>query len=368
MLEYLLAFSIIKAPSGIKLYLNIIPILLGFVFFLKTKRVNPLFLPLLLLLGFGTVRSLTLMDISGVLRLGQVFCLIAFASMAKNWISIDGLHRFARVMLYLGFILLLHEYFFLGSIIGKTIFGFEIYRYNGPVGESNYSALLFAFTSLIFILKKDWLHFVITLGCIYLCVSRTALLMILFFAVLLLLKFLIKDKLRILLKGFALILCSTPLAIWMAFKLAPLEYLQVLERFSSGRIFLFIPYVDMGLDQLFGVGYFNGWDRYEEYMQRFMHIDTGRDRQINEQHNIFIQVFSEFGLILYPLWCWQILKVYWQENRDIIPLILFSTLLVAFSFLNGMNEFILYLSYAWIISVNDLPNKSLLGIFNVKSS
>ena len=123
----------------------------------------------------------------------------------------------------------------------------------------------------------------------------------------------------------------------------------------------------MGFDQLFGVGYFNGWDRYEEYMQKFMHIDTGRDRQINEQHNIFIRVFSEFGILLYPLWCWHILKIYWQEHTELIPLILFSTLLLAFSLLNGMHEFILYLSYAWIISTNKISNSNFIGLFNVKS-
>lgn len=367
MLEHFLALSILKAPAGLKLYLNIIPIVFGLIFFIKNRRVNNLFLPLIILLALGVMRSLTLLDYVGVMRLGQVFCLIAFASMAKNWVNLDNLWRLSKYMLYFGLIFFLYEVVFTGPVSYKSVFGLKILRYNGPIGESNYSALLFAFSSLIFILRKDVIHFILSIGAIYLCVSRTAILMIIFFVLLLVFHKILKQKLKYILRIYGVILCTTPFLIWFAFKNISLEYLQILERFSSGRIFLFIPYVDMGFDQLFGIGYFNGWDHYEEYMQKFMHIDTGRDRQINEQHNIFIRVFSEFGVLLYPLWCWHILKIYWQEHQDLIPLVLFSTLLMAFSFLNGMHEFILYLSYAWIISANKIPNSNLRGLFNVKS-
>lgn len=367
MLNMILPLAILKAPMGTKLYLNIIPPALGLLFFLKTRRVNRLFLPLILMLFFGLLRSLSLLDYTGMIRLAQVFCLLSFASMAKNWISLDSLHRIAKVMIYFSLVSFLLEYFFIGHFLERKILGINFYRYHGPIGETNYSAIVITFSTLFLILKKDWLHLLGAAICLVLCASRTAFLVLTFFLFLLFIHVMIKDKMKWVLRGLAIFLCLTPLWIWIFYLFASPELLVVANKFSSGRVMLFIPYIKMGISEAFGVGYFNGWDRFEEFLNYFFHIKTGQNVQLNEQHNIFLQVFSEFGILFYPLWCWQILKCFWQETKSQLPGIVLMTLLFGFSLLNGLNEFILYLAFAWMISESKLPNTSLKGLFRAES-
>jgi hypothetical protein len=125
---------------------------------------------------------------------------------------------------------------------------------------------------------------------------------------------------------------------------------------SSGRLYLMIPYVNMGLDYPLGVGYFRGLDYYAEYLSPIKElVNSIRNSQINEQHSIFIQVFSEFGFIGYGIFvCFLInlvAKIREKHGENEVAILLCA--LIGYSLLNGLNDMIFYLIIAYSLRSGD---------------
>src|SRR5690606_21240937 len=76
--------------------------------------------------------------------------------------------------------------------------------------------------------------------------------------------------------------------------------------------------------------------------------DSIRGHQLNEQHNIFIQVFSEFGPFCYVFFCFQ-LHLLFRKIANVEVKTMFISLLFGYLFLNGLNDYILYLLIGFIL-------------------
>ena len=354
----LLSVSVLKAPLGIKLYLNIIPILIGLFFWVKNRlsiRHLNLFLPTIIMLGIGTVVSFQIGQITSVARLGQVGCLLGFAAFMAQEFPESEFERVCKYILYISLGVFSLEYIWLGPIGElKNFFGIFIPQLSGPVGEPNYSASIIVFAGIYLWQRRYFRHFVLAFALVVASASRMGFLTLLAFLLISGIKIFLKDKnFSFFLKTLITLFFLSPILIFLINLFASYELKVFLEKISSGRFFLFVPYIDMGMDHLFGVGYFNGKNMYPDYLAPIKTmVDQIRGHQINQQHSYFIQVFSEFGIVGYFLLMWQFsifITLKEKSNRYLSFLTLMASTLFMYLFLNGMNDFILYAAIGFLV-------------------
>lgn len=341
---YLLALSSLKFPLGFKIYLNVIPLLLGLYHLISRKSSHlKFFWPIILMLFLNLIPLIIAEQYKGVLRLVQVFLMINFAYfICEIWKNQDA-EKFSTFTTWLAAGLMILEIIFIGPDGIKNYFGMQIPRYRGLLGESNFSAIILVFNSLLLWELKKKGHFFLNLFLLLLLASRTGALMLIFYFSF---KYLYDHKKYF--KGylgfFFVISFLTPFIIYICNLILPIEFIVYIEKLSNGRFFLWYPYVVMGFKNVLGVGYFQGIHHYEFYLKPILtFVDSIRGHQLNEQHSIYIQVFSEFGFICYALFCYQVFliikKIY---NSKII--VTFTTLMFGYLLLNGLTEYLLYLT------------------------
>ena len=100
----------------------------------------------------------------------------------------------------------------------------------------------------------------------------------------------------------------------------------------------------------FGVGYFNGKNLIlnSEYLLHLNELEY-MDWSL-EQHNLFLQVFSEFGIIGYILFCGFLVYIL---NKAILVnynlFIAFISLLASCLFMNALHEIIIYIYISFVL-------------------
>ena len=358
-----LALSILKMPFGIKVYLNIIPVLIGLYYILKNKKIEKSFLALclMLLMGFGV--SLYHQDIKSIARLGQVLCMIGFATYLSE-IKTFNLEKFLRYLFGISLIVFLIEFFFFKSPLPTRDFlGYEVSRYNGPVGEVNYSSIFLSLAGVLALFENRKRYYFLSCFILLFTYSRTGFLLLSFGLLLFLLNHYVhKAKLKFWFNNLvALTLFLAPVFIFLVDKNSSMEIKIWLEKASNGRFYLSVPYINMGFDNPLGIGYFRGWSNYAEYLAPIKSlVDSIRNSQINEQHSIFIQVFSEFGVAGYLIFI-SFLSLLFKKVRSLHGEAEISLLLCAlagYSLLNGLNDTILYLVFAYSLRTSPWQKQS----------
>ncbi|MCB9062399.1 MAG: O-antigen ligase family protein [Halobacteriovoraceae bacterium] len=357
-IEFLLALSILKRPMQHNLFFNAIPLLFGLGHLLFLKKVNKLFWPYLIMLGIGIANAFVLGECVSLIRIGQVICLISFAHFSCEYISKDNLKKICEYIVYIGGIQLLLEIIIHGPVgLPKMYFGFSLPRFEGPIGESNYSGLIFGVACMVHLSFKKYYFALFSFLGVIASVSRTTTVMIIFFLAFYLLLKLSNENIR---KYWSIIvvciLSTTPIVVYLLYHHADYEVLDFIEKKSSGRFFLLVPYLNMGIENIFGVGYFRGIERYPEYLEPIIEFTSKfRKPQINEQHNIFMQVFSEFGPIGYVPFLIFLLQLFFRvsyKKEDLWKVAILMSLFIGFSFLNGLNSFSLYLLLGFCLKNN----------------
>jgi len=356
-----LALSVLKTPFETKLYLNIIPPLVGLLFLLTFRKIEKTFYSLVLMLSLGIFVSSYHGDWKGVMRIGQVLCMIGFTCQVSNFSKKDYILFLKSLLIIFTLVYGLEAALGLESY-NRKILGFNTNRYSGPVGEVNYSAIILAGMTLLWLYFSKWKAFLFSFILLGFSNSRTALLMMVegSFGISFSSHRSIKKVVGYFNKILLALLFLTPLIIYLVNVFAPHSTKASLEVLSSGRFYLYVPYINMGLDNLLGIGYFRGWDNYHIFLEPMKElVDSIRGSQLNEQHNIFIQVFSEFGLIGYGFFIAFLYGIFKriQETNELERerrLSLFVALLLGYSLLNGLNDMIFYFIIGLVINKNKL--------------
>ncbi len=120
----------------------------------------------------------------------------------------------------------------------------------------------------------------------------------------------------------------------------------------------------MGIDHPLGVGYFQG-PKYIANYQKVEISELNGEQKLHvlplQQHSIFVQIFSEFGLLGYLIFAIQLWKLFKTslKNREYEIAAGFVSVLAGFSLLNGLSEMALFLFIGVIMSYDGLRNKKL---------
>lgn len=354
-IKKIIPFSILKKPLFIPLYLNIIPILIGLYAIFIRPKINKVFIYILILLLINVCVVIYYHHFFSIVKLFQIFFLLLFTSYISRILTEYDYLIISKIILFLSFVVTLIEIICLGPVLGyRNFFGIHLARYVGPIGEFNFNALMLSGISLIFLFFKKYIYFFLSIGLILLNASRGAFLPILLFIFFNIIYFLIRNKrfVSYILYIFFFIMLSYPFIIYFFHHfISNIELEKDIAIFSSMRYVYHVHYVDIGMNHILGVGYFNGLHYLKSNINAMGGLFIFNYLSVLEQHNMFIQIFSEFGVIGYIVFGFTFFKLLnIGISKSIYLGMLWVSFLYGFLFLNGLSEFILYLIMSFILN------------------
>jgi len=361
-LIYLIPLGVIKRISGVKIYLNVIPVIFGIYYWVRYRKFDNFFLPLLIIIIINLYPTLTGDNLTvGLLRLGQFIALIGFTNYLIYKVELKYFLQFICIWEIISIVLFVaNELYQFDSYGDKSFLGFN--RFSFIVGEPNFSGLLYFSSFLIKInLKKYWSSS-ISIILMLLTFSRGIALGLTVFILLYVLYKLSEKYFKIIIYILGISIICYPVTLYAFSKLADAS-MQMYFLSLSPRYYLHLAYINMFLDNpFFGVGYRSGINYLPEYIyglktHLIINLQYFSPLEISEQHSLFIQVLSEFGAISYLIFGLFLYKLFSMalKHSEILAISCLS-FSVSLLFLNCLSEMSFYMFIAFIIKTSYLDH------------
>ncbi|MBT4792555.1 MAG: hypothetical protein HON90_13365 [Halobacteriovoraceae bacterium] len=345
-----LPLSLVKRIESHTTYFQIFYLLLGAYAFFKYSLFKKKYIQVVILIF--VVNAITAYFVSGTIQfkeyiqLGSLFTLVYFIKEKYN--ELDFI-KYAQVVTSLSILISFINFFSVNNPFKfRSFLGVD--RIGGIIGEPNFSAFAMALPWIIFYNNKrfKWLFFA---SIPFIWVQSRAVLVFVF--VFILLELINKFKPSIL-KNVHLVILSlfflSPFIITATYDLAPNETKHFLVSKITPRFYLAQFYSITGFKNPFGVGLANGRSYYVEngieFRNKVMQEASLKQVESNEQHSLFIQVLSEFGIFLYAGLAYLIL-LYGRQAKYKKGMSNFIPLLSILLFINGLNELTLFISFSY---------------------
>lgn len=339
--------------AGIKLV--VLTPLIGALNLVISRRIDRRFWPLVSLIFIGLSLALTQQSFNSALRLAQLLGLVGFAQYLAEHFADEDYAQLEKSLLTLAAGWLFAECLWFGWIPDKEILpGIRVSRLEGIVGESNYSGLLCAIvTASIWVRRRSW-WCALGLVTVLLTSSRVALIVLVLAATIGLFVKLPQRLGRRLLQVFLLLLLSYPFILFGTEHLTTIEQQRWINQIYSARFSIHLSYLAMFFEHPFGVGYFHGPELFAQYAglgSKLMlsgHTYPIDHAPVYQQHGLFIQVLSEFGVLGYIVFSYFLWKL--LENalmRSMGTAFLLVTSMCGFVSLNVLGDF----TFFYVISI-----------------
>lgn len=357
-MSFLISLGFFKAFGGTKLYLQIIPLIVGALYLLKNRKIHKVFYPLFALfcisiisVFYGAGASLVNYSLYTV-RLTQVFLLVCFANYCSQFLNLNNVKRILISVAGLSVFVFILELIFLNPINTRSWLGYD--QRGFLVGEPNFSALLYFCCMLLALNQRLKSLFIIFLVLGLLTYSRSFIISSIFYFGVLGLG-VVWSKVAI--NRFMLgVLVSYPGLVYLSYKFSS-NSLKTASLKYSPRYYLHEVYVLLGLDSIWGSGFQNGYnyyiskiDDFAPYLVESFGLKPWGVHKL-EQHSIFIQTFSEFGIVGYVVFCFFLFKfLELIQKRSIEYGAIFVSGLVFCLFLNCYNEVVIYLVMGYFLN------------------
>jgi len=225
-----------------------------------------------------------------------------------------------------------------------------IIRTAGIIGEPNFTAFAMLLPWIIFLKNKNYSWLVICTIPLCWTLSRSILIFAVALGVFLLLKNIFKKlSTPMLLTSFVLIYLS-PIIFKMTYELSPKPIKKQLISKLSTRFYLTSFYTDVGINNLLGAGLSNGRKYFNLNGAAFkdkvrLELDTPTV-EATEQHSVYSQIISEFGIVVYFLLLGIMLRF---RNLLSLESPYFLALLTVPAFINSLNELTLFVAIAYFM-------------------
>jgi hypothetical protein len=350
-------FYLAKAPFRKNYYFHLFMPLVGGIYYLIERKINKFYLPFYFLVIYGAFLSLIYKDLSSGIRCLQLFLLLGFSNYLLAFFKQEDFERLARIVIVTSAFYIIFEAYFVGFIAFKDMglnLNIILPRYLGIIGESNFTSVMLVGLSFFALVKKQKAYALLGIVSLFPLCSRVAIVMVLMGFFFILLQKYMRNHFNKFLTIIFLCLFLSPL-IFSGLELILTDDLKLLlNKILSGRYVINLSYIEMLKDYPLGVGYFRSPTLFKYYSEVGSTLLT--DGLIHygffkyQPHNLLLQVLSEFGFIGYALFFWfnwRLLNLITLAKSNLgIPFII---ILIGFTTLNGLSEFILYFTYAWII-------------------
>jgi hypothetical protein len=332
----------VKIPLGIPLYLNAALLLLGLFSLVVLQALPRLFLWMIGLIGLGTIAAWQLGIMAETApRLAQLFLiLLATALIAR--LDPDLLGRYLALLLPVLLLVMIVEPLLPEPLWeARELFGIDILRQGGILGEPNYNAMLCGMVGMILAQHRPRCLAIPPLLAALPSLSRGLLAALVGW-----LGAKVVGRWAVWLAPLAvLILCAQPLIVLALDASISRSTEQQLNRLSSNRYMIWAAHAEAGASAPLGVGYFNG----EVAITEFAGLPpTHAGRQA---HSLFLQVFGEFGWLGYLPFVGFILHVSLIVARHApaqLPLLLF--VMTGYAFLNGLSDWAFWVGLGYLLA------------------
>ena len=361
--KFLTIFLIIgftKYPLGFPILGHYFLIPLGLFLFFHFKfsiavdyKIPLLILPILILGGVfesGVVESF--------LRVFQLLSLIVISSYISRMRDreLDSvLSVLSGYVIVFTFVEIIYSIIF-GASNSRTVdsFGFDlgiaidIPRLEGLYGASNFSSLFAGLLSLYMFLTK---RFYFAIGMFFvamLTMSRGF--MLAYFAAIFVWGVGFKFGFKycfLTVFPIVLLIVLYPVFVLLMNRFLDPDSIDLLIYLSTTRFMHQVVFSEMGMSNpIWGVGYGNGIDRYDEYAPL---VNSGSfDYTIltrnHEAHNLLLDVMGELGVIAYVLLAVFILKVLFVCRRSVQSMAIIGYIMIGYVFLSGVTDMTFWLA------------------------
>ena len=343
-----LFLAVLKSPLQLPIYFNIIMPIIGLWQFLQMRTIPKIYLVLFAMLFINLIPTLYFNNSASYIRLTQLFFILFFSIYMIKHLDLNDYSRIFKTIIFLSPIFFLLEFITIGDAGTRDFFGISLTRLTGITGEFNFTAGLLSGICLFFMIGKRYPLAIFAALQIFATAGRGAFLPLVIFTGLVIVKRLFNRGLALTISFFLLMLMFLyPLFLLKIHHLLDFDTAVKINFYSSLRYQLHLGYAQIGLEYPLGVGYFNGVKTLPEYTDLF---GWRPQENILEQHNLFLQVFSEFGWIGYGLFIIFLLSIvryaYFISDRILFGFVSFLSM---FLFLNGLHEFIFWAYISFIV-------------------
>ncbi len=339
----LLVAGAVKAPLEVPIYLNATLLVLGLFTVIVLQSLDRLFLWIAAMLALGLVGTAR----DGVIaasapRLAQVFVLLFATDLTAR----------LRPELFVRYLVLLLPLMLLSMIVegllpeflykSRTLLGIHVDRHAGLHGEPNYNAMLYGVVGIMLAQQAPRCLGVLPFLFSIPSMSRGVVVAL---AGWLGAKLLGRRFAR-LAWVLVLLLCAQPLIVLAVDWAIDDSTRDLLNRLSSQRYPIWVAYVQMGIGDPLGVGYFRG-DLVMKQFDSYLPVNSPP----RQAHSIFLQVFGEFGWAGYALFVAFLLRVARIVRRaapEQLPTLLF--VLTGYAFVSGLSDWAFWVPLGYILA------------------
>lgn len=350
----LLALSLIKSIDGQKTYFQIFYMILGLYSFInyelwKNKIIWIISSIFILNMGIAYLVS----DNVQWLEYIQLGGLISIIWYLREKFSTSEYLLYSKFVTIISLAISTFYFFFTLNIYGERSY-LGIKRVAGIIGEPNYSAFALIFPWLLFYKNKNYKWLFISTISLFWTESRSIIIVILIIFIFDLIKQYAEKALPKIKSLCFLGIVISPFFVAIGYELASPSMKSKLIHSVTTRFYLTRYYVELGIKNPLGVGLSNGLYYYEKngdiFRKQTMQIidenppiDKSKHTYVekNEQHSIFTQLISEFGIISFLALFIYIFKSsrYRPAKWESITI----ACIAACMFINGFNELTTFL-------------------------
>lgn len=347
----LLPISLIKKFNGVVTYFQIFYILLGIYSFFQYKLwKNKVIQTVIGIFAINIIASFLINQSANWLEYIQLGAMICLIWLIKNTYTELDFVKYSKITISIASLICIYNFMQSDNIFAFRSF-FGIPRVGGIIGEPNFSAFATFLPCLIFYEKKMFKWLLIGSFPLLTVQSRSVYIAIFILIMLEMSSYLIKTK-KLRFKEILLyIFLFSPFLIAITYETSSSTTKKSLVNKLSTRFYLTRYYTEQGIKHPFGVGLANGQPLYKKEGVQFREKVANEINSSNiehaEQHSIFNQVLSEFGIIIYFFIFIGLVRyrnqIFQYINNSHISAI---SILV---FINGINELTTFLLIAYIL-------------------
>ena len=327
---------------GIKrLFFHVMPLVIGIFNLRHFRTISSAAYPLIGMFIVSIIISMYMSSLDSFVRSFQFLLLVSFFDFVLRNITIEKIKLYIYSPAIVALIVLIYD-LVVGNFIpaSKNLFGFDITRrYWGVTNEPNFSAAALGILFLLCMhLNKKKLATVYLLLCIP-TMSRNIIIMLVVFTFFSFVYRYLAQFLRGLSFAFVIFSILLPMTIgYIDDQIQDRPLLQYkLSILTSERNDLYARYRYMFLENPMGVGLMNG--------KKLLAIPNKKYSFYKhlEQHNLFVQILTEFGIVGFILWAFFITKMILISTR--INLVYLMSILSLYVFMNGIFDPLIYLGF-----------------------
>jgi hypothetical protein len=339
--EVMAVVGSVKTICDVNVYGNIAILLLGLLEFCRFRLSYWFLLPIAMCaLQVGVLVTYRLTD-ENVVRVVQFVLMIYFGQYVARAKLFDRVPAYWFAFVLIGILLALEVKFVGPQNVREVGFASFLPRYSGPRGDANFTALACCGLGVLAATRRFWLTSLAMMVLSMPSMSRGALVGVMAAIGISFVMRIRSGITRWIVVAMLLAPFAYPVLPWYCDNYLSRSEFDRLNETSSNRLLFQVGYFHMGLERpIFGHGFFQSQGDIIENLPYKVEWES----EPLEQHSLYLQVWSDFGLVafgLFAVFFWYLATTATRTRPSAVPCLAY----IAYSmlFLNGLTDWTVWL-------------------------